>query len=249
MAGRKLAVRITEIKVHFARKATGGFTLVELMITMAISGIIMAGIYSAYLAQQRTYLAQEQVAEMQQNIRAAMDTMVRQIRMAGYDPTGAAAAGITTALAGQIGFTQDTNGDGDTADSSELFDFGFSAADGADNNRDGLPDTPAAALSLGCQTGGVGGYQAIAENIQAIEFRYLDSDGIATTTLENIRSIQVSILARAGRPDPSFTNTMTYTPASGTAWDLNGAAAGNAANDNFRRRLLITTIQCRNMGL
>lgn len=209
----------------------------------------MGGMYSAYLAQQRIYLAQEQVAEMQQNIRAAMDMMVRHIRMAGYDPTGGAAAGITTASAGQIGFTQDTNADGDTADSAEFIDFGFSAAVGDDNDRDGLPDTPATALSLGCQTGGAGGYQAIAENIQALEFRYLDSDGMATTTLENIRSVQVSILARAGRPDPSFTNTMNYTPASGTSWDLNGAAAGNAANDNFRRRLLITTIQCRNLGL
>lgn len=229
-----LEVIIAGIKIHFSAKANGGFTLIELMIALAISGIVMGSIYSAYLAQQRTYLAQEQVVEMQQNIRAAMDIMVRQIRMAGYDPSGAAAAGFTTAQVRQIGFTQDINGNGDTSDSGEMIDFGFSAA---------------AVPSLGRRTGGSGGYQSIAENIQAIEFLYLDADGTVARTLDDIRFVQVSILARASRPDPSFTNTMTYTPASGTAWDLNGASTeGNAANDHFRRQLLITTIQCRNMG-
>lgn len=229
-----------------------GFTLVEIMMTMAISGMIVAAMYAAYLSQQRTYLMQEQVAEMQQNIRAALDKISREIRMAGYDPTGGAGAGITTASAGQISFTLDNNGDGDTADSGERTDFGFSAAVGNDADRNGVPDTVTNgvpdSLSLGRRSGG-GGYLEIADNIQAIEFRYLDANGAVTATLADIRSIQISILARAGRPDQNFTNTITYTPASGVAWDLNGVAAGNAANDNFRRRLLVTTVQCRNMGL
>lgn len=231
-----------------------GFTLVELMITVAISGIITAAIYSAYIAQQRTYLAQEQVAEMQQNIRAAIGMMEREIRMAGYDPNDDAGAGITIASAGRIGFTQDitnstgtaSEGDGSLDGPNENITFGFSNTH--DSGPDGIAD--AGVAPLGRDTGG--GFQPIAENIQAIEFYYTMKDGTATTapaTLADIRSVQVSILARAGQPDRNFTNTMTYTPASGTPWDLNGAAAGNAANDNFRRRLLITTVQCRNLGL
>lgn len=228
-----------------------GFTLVELMLTMAISGMIVAAIYSAYLSQQRTYLMQEQVAEMQQNIRAALDLLSREIRMAGYDPTGGAGAGITTASAGRIGFTKDitnstgnaSTGDGSLNGPNENITFGFSNAN--DSGPDGIAD--AGIAPLGRNTGG--GFQPIAENIQAIEFRYLDVNGAVTATLADIRAVQISILARAGRPDQDFTNSVTYTPASGVAWDLNGAAAGNAANDNFRRRLLITTVQCRNMGL
>jgi type IV pilus assembly protein PilW len=208
------------------------------MITVLISGIIIAGIYSAYISQQRSYLAQEQVAEVQQNIRAATDIMIREIRMAGYDPTRGAAAGISTAFAGQIGFTLDANANGDTMDPGETIDFGFSLAD--DTDRDGLPNDAGTVWSLGRQTGG--GYQAIAENIQAIEFRYLDNTGAVTATLADIRAVQISILARAGQPDNNFTNTATYTSASGATW-------GSPYNDNFRRRLLITTIQCRNMGL
>ena len=62
-----------------------GFTLVELLIALAVSGIIMTGIFSAFKTQQDSYLAQEQVAEMQQNLRASLYIMTREIRMAGYD--------------------------------------------------------------------------------------------------------------------------------------------------------------------
>jgi type IV pilus assembly protein PilW len=231
-----------------------GFTLVELMITMAISGIVIAAIYSAYISQQRTYLAQEQVAEMQQNIRAAMDIMTREIRMAGYDPTRDANAGITTAQVGQISFTLDiidTSGatpfvsDGKTDGPGEIIDFGFSADADQDNDRNGIPDIVIdgvpMALHLGRQTGGAGGYEAIAENFQAIEFRYLDNDGNVTTTLDDIRVVQISLLARAAQEDRNFTDTTTYTTASGI--DL------GPFNDNYRRRFQITTVQLRNMGL
>jgi type IV pilus assembly protein PilW len=257
MDGGRMAVMKTGNKSHLPMNTSNGFTLVELMITVAISGIIIAAIYSAYISQQRTYLAQEQVAEMQQNIRAAIDMMAREIRMAGYDPTQSAGAGITTALAGQISFTQDTNGDGDTADSGEMIDFGFNLAD--DALRDGVPDNDADgdgipdAVSQRRQING-GGYQAIAENIQGIEFRYLDSANAVTAVPANIRSIQISILARAGRADRDFTNTMVYCPASNpfnpaTGLCTNLAPSWGPYNDNFRRRLLTTTIQCRNMGL
>lgn len=243
----------------------GGFTLVELLITMVIGGVIIAAVYSTYLAQQKTYTEQEQVVEMQQNIRAAMDRLTRDIRTAGFDPTRSAGAKITTALPGQFSFTRDTTdsagtgaSDGKTDGPGEQIDYGFRASATApqrDADRDGrLDDTNGDGIlnevaALGRQTGGAGGYQPIAENIQAIEFRYLDKKGDVTANLNKIYAVQVSILARAAQPDPKFINGETYTPASGTAWDLNGPAAGEAPNDNFRRRLLIATVQCRNMGL
>lgn len=226
-----------------------GFTLVELMITVAIAGLVVAGVHSAYTVQQRSYTAQSQVTEMQQNIRAALNMMTEEIRMAGFDPTiisgMGAGADITDASVGRIRFTQDITEDGDTADTDEDLHYGFSNAN--DANDDGVAD--AGAAPLGRQTGGAGGFQPVADNIQAIEFSYLDSGGIPTAVLSDIRSVQISILARAGRPDPDYTNNVTYTPASGVAWDLNGAAAGNAPNDNFRRRLMIATVKCRNLGL
>ena len=67
-----------------------GFTLVELMITLAMSGIIVAAVYSAYVIQQKTYFTQDKVVEMQQNIRAGLEMMASEIRMATFDPGGGA---------------------------------------------------------------------------------------------------------------------------------------------------------------
>jgi type IV pilus assembly protein PilW len=217
-----------------------GFTLVEIMIALFLSGVIMAAVSTVFISQQRTFTAQDQVVEMQQNLRAALQIIEREIRMAGYNPTGAAGAGITFASAGQLSFTQDLNDDGDVSllDPDENIDFGFSVAD--DGNRDGIPNAPPVFLRR--QING-GGYQAIAENIDAIEFRYLDAAGAVTATPADIRTVQISILARAGQADRDFTNSMTYRygPAPGDVWGPFG--------DNFRRRMLTTTVQCRNMGL
>jgi len=225
-----------------------GFTLVELLIAMVISAIVVAAIYTVYKTQRDVYEAQDQITEVQQNLRAATWQMIREIRMAGFDPTEMADTGITIAQAGRLGFTMDLTGDEDTDDPNENVTFGFAAAADADNN--GIPDA-GTSITLGRDTGG--GYQGIADNIQAIEFYYTLEDGTnilptAATPLTNtaeIRSIQVSILARTRYQDRNYTDGITYLPASnaeeGTTW--------GPYNDHYRRRLLTTTVTCRNLGL
>jgi type IV pilus assembly protein PilW len=61
-----------------------GMTLIELLVGLVISAIIVAGVYRVFVAQTRAYTVQEQVVEVQQNIRGAMELMLRDIRMAGY---------------------------------------------------------------------------------------------------------------------------------------------------------------------
>ena len=70
----------------------------------------MTGIYSAYYSQQKSNITQEQVAAMQQELRAAMYIMQREIRMAGCDPIGSAGAGIQTPNTNSITFTLDITG-------------------------------------------------------------------------------------------------------------------------------------------
>ena len=61
-----------------------GVTLIELLIALVISAILIAGIYRAFIHQQKTYAIQEQVTDMQQNARVAINKMMREIRMAGF---------------------------------------------------------------------------------------------------------------------------------------------------------------------
>ncbi len=63
-----------------------GFTLVELLLAMGAGLIVMIAIFAAYQNHQRSHVTQQLVVDMQQNARAAMSLMKREIRMMGYDP-------------------------------------------------------------------------------------------------------------------------------------------------------------------
>lgn len=67
----------------FLRK-NAGVTLIELLIALVISAILIAAIYRTFIGQQKTYIVQEQVVDMQQNVRVAINRMMREIRMAGF---------------------------------------------------------------------------------------------------------------------------------------------------------------------
>ncbi len=62
-----------------------GITLIELLIGLVISAIVVAGVYRVFVSQTKAYTVQDQVVEVQQNIRSAMEILLRDLRMAGYD--------------------------------------------------------------------------------------------------------------------------------------------------------------------
>jgi type IV pilus assembly protein PilW len=64
-----------------------GFTLIELMVAMAIVGIVAAAIVFAFDSQEKSQVNQQLVVEMQQDARAALYLIQKDIRMAGYDET------------------------------------------------------------------------------------------------------------------------------------------------------------------
>jgi type IV pilus assembly protein PilW len=60
-----------------------GITLVELMVALAVSGILLAGVGIIYGNSKRTYTVDEEFAHLQENARIAMKYLVEDIRMAG----------------------------------------------------------------------------------------------------------------------------------------------------------------------
>lgn len=62
-----------------------GTTFLEVMIALAITGIVTAGVLRLYVTQHDNYLVQEDIADIQQNARASIDEISRNVRMAGYD--------------------------------------------------------------------------------------------------------------------------------------------------------------------
>ena len=62
---------------------TRGFTLVELLIVIGMLGVMMTSIYSIYLTHQRSAYVQEDVVEVQQNLKIALDRIAKDARMGG----------------------------------------------------------------------------------------------------------------------------------------------------------------------
>ncbi len=230
----------------FFRHNPKGFTLVELMITVVVSSLITIAVYASYTSMQFSYVNQEALVDSQQNIRATMDHLTRSIRMAGYNPTGWANAGFCTATSGQLSFTQDLNANGTIppcggggAEPNEHIAFALDAA--GDTTADGVADTGATAFTMAVNNAAP---QAVGERIAAVEFNYILDDGKTTTApaaaqLNRIDKVKISLLTRTARRDQKIVDTQRYTTSSGAIW--------GPYNDNFRRRLLLATVQCRNL--
>jgi type IV pilus assembly protein PilW len=165
-----------------------GFTVVELVVGLAISLVLLGIAVKIFLVQQRSYNVQEQLAEMQQNIRSTMDMIVRETKMAGYDPLNTAipVSGIIYSPT-QLQILTDIDGSG-TATGIENEDITYSY-NGTDSQ-------------IIRNTAGVD--SEIAGNIQAFNFNYYDSNGIPTTASANIRQMQLSITGRTAKADPEL---------------------------------------------
>ncbi len=159
-----------------------GFTMVEIMVALAISLILMGIAVKIFLVQQKAYNVQGQLSEMQQNIRAATDMIVRETKMAGYNPTGASFNGITYDTS-QLRILADLDGDGAATGTNEDITYSY---DGTDTQI--VRDI------------GAGG-QPVAENIQTFTFDYLDASGTSTTDTDLIRQIKITITGRTAKVD------------------------------------------------
>lgn len=61
-----------------------GLSLIELLVALVVAAIVIAGVYRTFAVQQKNFIVQEQVSEAQQSVRAVMDMIARDIRMAGF---------------------------------------------------------------------------------------------------------------------------------------------------------------------
>jgi hypothetical protein len=104
----------------------------EVLAAATICLLVFGVASSFFVAQQRMLLVQSAYAQSQNVTRTFTDLFGRELRMASYDPTGAAITppspgptcpgikpGITEATPTSIRFIQDLNGDGDTSDTNE----------------------------------------------------------------------------------------------------------------------------------
>jgi prepilin-type N-terminal cleavage/methylation domain-containing protein len=100
---------------------SAGFTLIEVMMCIAIISIVFGTIYRSFDIFNRSYTTENVKAGVQQKTRIGIDLMARDIRLAGLDPLGSADAGFISGGTNttSIQFSADHNYDGDLDDPFE----------------------------------------------------------------------------------------------------------------------------------
>lgn len=79
-------------------QSQSGVTLVELMIGLAVGSLVVAAAFSTLTMSQKAYRANEQVVDMQQNVRMAMELLSRDVKLAGFGSPGVPVGNCTSAI-------------------------------------------------------------------------------------------------------------------------------------------------------
>ncbi len=263
-------------------KENRGITLIELLIALVISSVLVGAAYRAFVGQQKTYTAQEQVVDLQQNVRISVSKMMDEIMMAGFGgvtryltsggidgannvitPTSAhvmtiVGGGVTPFLATDDGAAITVtamNGNIITLNKSShgiatgkficvgADSFNVTAVNGSNLTLDRTPFVNVTGntvyqvipVTYDVNASGPKPYlerngQNIADNVESVEFKYLDGNGneiASPVDPDQIRIVKVTLTARTEMQDP----------------DYKGGDGG------FRRRTITSNIKVRNIGL
>ncbi len=166
-----------------------GMTLVEMMISLSIFGVIMAVVFAFMNTSQRSYDDTREKIHYQQSVRAVVSLLTREIRSTGCDPSAAGFDPFFLADDNTMRCQTDLNGDADTTDLSpdEDVTYTFNAGTG----------------ELSRDNGSV--VLVILKGLTNVQFTYLDGNGVVlgSTPLnaadrELIRYVQIII---AGETD------------------------------------------------
>ncbi len=65
-------------------RSAGGYTLIELLVAMAVLAILTSQLFLVFNTQKRVYVTNERVLDVQEDARLVMDLLVNETRMAGY---------------------------------------------------------------------------------------------------------------------------------------------------------------------
>ena len=180
----------------FFSKNNYGFTLTELMVAVAISGIVLAAVTQLFISSNKFYTVQSKVSNVQQDIRAAMSIMARDIRMAGYEAFGITDDPVIEIANGNNFQFRYNNAGGNPR-------YGYQYDNSSERLLYNFPDT--------------GSYQGFTEqgSVDSMQFAYNTTDTTGWVgnppDLDKIRQVRVGICGHiSGSYSDTFNNTYCF---------------------------------------
>lgn len=244
-----------------------GFTLIEILIAVFVSFIIAAILGASFISGNRIRQSNDDLNEIQQNIRVSMQLMAMELRMAGYELSpnwSSTATRSTNQISGDtssITFyyvaddeSVDSDGDG-AADSGSIVQVTY-ALNGNDLERTSNTATYNRVTKT-YSTLGTDVTYTIASDIDALYFQYYqgnDSSGAWNDTPASksdpedsdpiiTQAVQINLVARSSHENVRATAVKRdfYEPQANTLVYTNPTA------DRYSRRLASTVVSLRNM--
>ena len=165
-----------------------GFTLAELILALGMMMMVLSVLISLATSLDRTYTTQTIAAGVQQVTRAGLDIMVRNIRMAGFNPLDADSIGIVDASQNAFRFRYDLDGSG-------------AIETNATPGEDISYLRNASSQLIQQKNGNTRSNKSLVDNVSALRFKYLDRDDNETSEIDAIRVVEVSLTVKepAGR--------------------------------------------------
>lgn len=175
------------------QKNDSGFTLIEILVAAALLALVLASVTGMFISTNKMHTVQNKVVTIQQGIRASLDSLSRDIRMACLNPTGEASnAGFATANATTVRILYDFNENG-TCDRDRT--YRYSAAD----------------RQLEVQRSGSGSFTPLVEDIDSLTFTYTLQDGTTTSSPADPDDIRVVTVNVCGQISGSYADTFNST--------------------------------------
>lgn len=202
-----------------------GFSMVELLVAMAIASVIMIAIAAMFVRSSRVYTLENARAALQQEMRAVMEIMARDLRMALVNPEYVGGlTEIRKATATHLRFTMDLDGDKNIDPNinfpdCEVLSYRYSAGDQA------LQIICAEATTTSQTTRTLLGGTGSDIDVTGVNFVYRDKEGNEASLIQEIRGVEITLTAQipagsAGMESRSYTTYVGIRNAASVA-DLN----------------------------
>ena len=157
-------------------KADGGFTMIEVLVVIAVISVVLGAIVGSFDSMSRFFSRENVRADTQKKARFGLEFMIQDIQLAGLNPHEVAGGGILAASPVSLQLASDLNFDRDFGDPFETVTYALNGTRLEQTNH------------LGTDT--------LVQDVSDFSFTYFDADGNVLpepVNIPEIRSIGVSI--------------------------------------------------------